>query len=475
LFRDKERLANRLHLGLPALNPPPSSVAEKIMQRYLAISTLLTLSAAVAHADNWPAWRGPTGQGFCFEKNLPVKWSAKENVKWKIQLADAGNSTPVIWGDKIFLTKANKGGSVRSLLCLARADGKQLWQKDVEYPGKEINWGGITYTNASAAVDDQRVVACFASAGLYCYDHDGKLLWKRTDLGSWQHSFGSGASPVLYEDLVIQWCGPNSIPEPDPKEGAKTDKKDPKTDKGAKDKKGPRNFLVAVDKNTGKTAWEHDEQFGSWSTPLIINHNGQDQLLLGLGPDAKNKPDPETNYFKGLDPKTGKELWHCRGLNSYVYTSPLFANGVAVQMCGFGGSALAVKLGGKEDITKDRLWLHPQNIQRVGSGMIVGEHVYMIDESGVAHCYELTTGKDLWKKVERPAGDTWGSMVHADGKLYVLMRSGDTVVLKADPKFEILAVNSLGAGEQTNSSVAISNGEIYLRTFRSLWCISEKK
>src|SRR5207248_2486908 len=162
------------------------------------------------------------------------------------------------------------------------------------------------------------------------------------------------------------------------------------------------------------------------------------------------------------------DLWYCRGLNSYVYTSPLYGNGVAVQMCGFGGSALAVKLGGTGDITKDRLWLHPANNQRVGSGMIVGAHVYMIDDTGVAHCYELTTGKDLWKEVERLGDLTWGSMVHADGRLYVLMRNGDTVVLKASPKFELVAVNRLGNGEQSNSSLAISNGEIYLRTFRSL-------
>jgi outer membrane protein assembly factor BamB len=441
------------------------------MPRCLTISALLTLSAALAHADNWPAWRGPTGQGFCFEKNLPVTWSATENVKWKVPLADAGNSTPVIWGDRIFLTQANKGGTVRSLLCFARADGKLLWKKDVEYSRPETNWGGITYTNASAAVDDKCVVACFASAGLYCYDHAGKPLWKRTDLGSWQHSFGSGASPVLYEGLVIMWCGPDASP-------ALGGAKGPTGAEGAKGKKGPagsRNFLIAVNKGTGKTVWEHDEKCGSWSTPLLINHGGRDQLLLGTGPDAKTKPDPETNYFKGLDPKTGKELWFCRGLNSYVYTSPLFADGVAVQMCGFGGSALAVKLGGTADITRDRLWLHRANNQRVGSGLIAAGHIYMIDENGVAHCYELATGKDLWKGVKRLGEMTWGSMVHGDGRLYVLLRSGDTLVLNAQPRFEVLAVNPLGAAEQSNSSPAISDGEIFIRTFRSLWCISAKR
>ena len=435
------------------------------MPRCLVVSTVLTLSAALAHADNWPAWRGPTGQGLCFEKNLPVTWSARENVKWKIPLADAGNSTPVIWGDRIFLTQASKGGTVRSLLCFARADGKLLWKKDVEYSRRETNWGGITYTNASAAVDDRCVVACFASAGLYCYDHDGKPLWKRTDLGSWQHSFGSGASPVLYEGLVIMWCGPNASPEPGGTKGGK----------GTKGAARQRNYLIAVDRGTGKTVWEHDEKFGSWTTPLIVKHRGRDQLLLGTGPDAKSKLEPETNTFKGLDPRTGKELWVCRGLNSYVYASPLFTNGVAVQMCGFGGSALAVKLGGTGDITGDRLWLHRKNTQRVGSGVVVGGHVYMIDENGVAHCYELATGKDLWKGVERLGNMTWGSLVHADGRLYALMRSGDTIVFKANPKFEVLAVNRLGAGEQSNSSLAISNGEIFIRTFRSLWCIRVKR
>ena len=421
------------------------------MKRSLALLVSLTFSASI-QADNWPAWRGPTGQGFCEEKNVPLRWSDKDKVKWKVQLANPGNSTPVIWGDKIFLTQANKDGSVRSLLCLARADGKVLWQKDVEYADKEKNWGGISWTNASAATDGERVVACFASAGLYCYDLDGKELWKRTDLGKWEHKFGNGASPVIYGDLVIQWCGPN--------EG----------------KGGGRNFLLAVEKKNGKTVWEHDEKFGSWGTPLITKVDGKDQLLLGTSDDVKGAPDERTGHLKGLDPKSGKELWSSRGLNSFVYTSPLYGNGIAVGMSGYGGSAMAVKLGGTGDITKDRLWLHPKPAsQRVGSGMIVGEHVFMIDENGVPHCYELKTGNDLWKDEAREGKSlTWGSMVHAEGRLYVLMRNAQTLVLAANPKYELLATNSLASGEQTNSSLAISNGDIFIRTFRNLYCIGEK-
>lgn len=427
--------------------------------RVISVPLILVALTIPVRADNWPAWRGPTGQGFCLEKNVPLRWSDKENVKWKVPLADQGNSTPVVWEDRIFLTQANTGGSVRSLLCFARADGKLLWQKDIKYAMAEQNWNASWYANASPVVDGERVIVSFASAGMYCFDFEGKELWKRTDLGHWQHPFGSGASPILYGDLAILWCGPNAIIQ----------------NKDGKGGQATRNFLLAVNKKTGKTMWEHDENSGSWSTPLLIKADGQDQLVVGFGPDAKDVADPPNNFLKGIDPKTGKEIWRCRGLNSYVYTSPLYNNGVVVQMAGYGGSALGVKVGGAGDITKDRLWLHPRNVQRVGSGMIVGDHVYMVDENGAPRCYELTSGKEVWKVDKRPAGETWGSMVHAEGRLYVLMRGGETVVFAASPKYELLTINRLGAGEQTNSSLAISNGDIFLRTFRHLWCISDKK
>src|SRR4051794_39081721 len=196
------------------------------MSRRLVIPMLgLALCLATARADNWPAWRGPTGQGFVEEKNLPLKWSDKENVKWKVALADQSNSTPIVWGDKIFLTQANKGGTVRSLLCLARANGKQLWKKDVAYDEKERNWNASWYCNASPVTDGQRVVVSHGSAGMFCYDFDGKELWKRTDLGKFDHQFGNSSSPILYGGFAILWCGPN-------------------------ESKG-RNYLLAVDKKTG--------------------------------------------------------------------------------------------------------------------------------------------------------------------------------------------------------------------------------
>src|SRR5262249_35575287 len=159
---------------------------------------------------------------------------------------------------------------------------------------------------------------------------------------------------------------------------------------------------------TGETVWQQEESYGSWSTPLIVKVQGQDQLLLAHSRDVKGAPDEKTGSLKGYDPKTGKELWFCKGVNSYVYTSPLYADGIAVQMAGSNGSAIAVKLGGQGDITKDRLWMHPKNTQRVGSGAIIGKYVYVLEENSVPHCYELESGNEVWKVEKRPgSANSW--------------------------------------------------------------------
>jgi len=417
------------------------------MNRLVALVALLAF-AADASADNWPAWRGPTGQGYCFEKDVPMKWSPTENVKWKIKLPYGGNSTPVVWNDRVFLTIANKGGTLRSLMCLDRADGKELWKKDINYPEKEQNWTQDWYGNASPTTDGERVVVSLGSAGMYCYDFKGNELWKRTDLGKWQHNFGNASSPVLYHDLCILLCGPNN-------------------GKGG-------NQLLAVKKKTGVTVWKVDEKFTSWGTPIIVQIDGKDQLLYS-----------PAYQLKSVDPKTGTENWVCEGLMEYVYTSPLYSpeHKIAVAMSGYQKSALAVKITGSAKYTKsDLLWHHPSNDQRVGSGIIVGDHVYIYEENGGAisqpigpKCFDLKTGKELWKLEKRFSGSNWGSMVHVDGKLYVFTRDCTTYIFKASPKLELLATNKLDKGESTNSSPAISNGEIFLRTNRALWCISEKK
>lgn len=402
---------------------------------------LVLILACPATADNWPAWRGPTGQGHCAETNLPLTWSTTENVKWKVAMPAPGNSTPVIWGEKIFITQSNKECTKRGLMCLDRADGKVLWHQEIDYPDKERGVTPPYYPCAASPVTDgERIVVSYGSAGMYCYDVAGKMLWKRDDLGKWNHTYGNASSPVLYGELAILWCGPDA----------------------------KQTRLLAVNKQSGATVWEHREVNGSWSTPIIARVDGRDELLLSM-PDG----------FKGFDPRTGKELWRCDGLTRLVYNSPLYApgpsgkGGIAVAMSGYGGAALAVKLGGSGDITGDRLWHHPRNTQRVGSGVIARGHVYILEANAVPHCYELHTGKQVWKADRRLGDVSWSSMVVSGDRIYVLCQNGDTHIFAVSPTYQLITTNRLG--EYTNASIAVSNGELFIRTWEHLWCIREKK
>jgi outer membrane protein assembly factor BamB len=417
------------------------------MTRFSRAVLVLLCCAVPVFAGNWPSWRGPDGSGHSPEKDLPLKWSATENVRWKVELPEPGNSTPVVWGDRIFVTQATEKSTKRAVMCFARADGKLLWKKETEYKEKEPTHKTNPYCSASPVTDGERVIASLGSAGMVCYDMDGKELWTK-DVGKMSHVWGNATSPILYGDLCILWIGP-----------------------------GEKQTLLAVEKKTGKTVWEHDEPggkgdesrpyIGSWNTPIVVRVEDHDELILGV---------PEK--LKGFDPKTGKELWSCAGLHNasgdeLVYASPVYRDGVVVALGGFEGAGMAVKAGGKDDVTKThRLWYHERNRQRIGSPVIVGEHVYLVDESGDAHCFELKTGQDLWKG-ERIGGTTWSSPVAADGKLFLATQKGDVVVLAANPKFEVLAKNSLD--EPMNGSLAISDGDIFVRTHKHLWCIGTKK
>jgi outer membrane protein assembly factor BamB len=409
------------------------------------------LSCGCAYA-NWPAWRGPDGNGVAHESKLPLRWSTNENIRWRAPLPDRGNSTPIVWKDSVFITQAIEKENRRTLMCFDRKTGKPRWQKGVTYSEKEVTHDTNPQCSASPVTDGERVAVSYASAGLYCYDLDGNELWHR-DLGKQHHIWGNGASPVLYKDLCILNFGP-----------------------------GDRTFLIALDKKTGKTVWQVDEPgghsgeprpgdtnkppwIGSWSTPIVIKENGSDRLIMSF-----------PKRVASLDPKSGKEFWTCSGLNPLVYTSPLYDDGIVVAMGGFGGSALAVKTGGKGDVTEThRLWQQPRAKQRIGSGVIHDGHVYILNEPPIAECYDLKTGKlvaDQRLKGPGPKGESWSSMVLVGEKLYVINQSGDTFVLKANPQMETLAVNSLG--EFTNASLAPSDGEIFIRTHKSLWCVAEK-
>lgn len=421
----------------------------------------LTICAASGSAGNWPAWRGPAGLGVSEEQTLPLKWNGKDNVLWKVKLPSPGNSTPIIWGDRVFITQANDvthwpprvpsnfaGGSSagghavaekRSVMCFQRSDGKLLWQRDVVYKEKEITHPTNPFCSASPVTDGERVIASHGSAGLVCYDFDGKELW-RYEVGKLEHLWGTASSPILYGDLCIQWCGP-----------------------------GERQFLVALDKRTGKKVWETSEGggdtgitskkfLGSWSTPIIVRVGDQDQLLFAV-----------PHQLKGYDPKTGKELWSSSGPGNYCYSSPLSVGGMAV----FGQDL--VKLGGRGDISKERLRYRVGSMY-ISTATIAGDYLYTYNGVGVPGCYEWKTGKELWKDQikERPGGTTaWGSPVHAAGRVYITDQKGSTFVFAAGPKYELLAANHLK--EHCDASIAVAHGHLFIRTHKHLWCIGEPK
>ena len=401
-------------------------------------------------ADNWPAWRGPKGTGIANERHLPLHWGTNQNILWRAPLPEPGNSTPVVWGHRIFVTQAVQGR--RTLMCFDRADGHVLWQAGPVYEQKESTHESNPLCASSPITDGKRVIGWFGSAGLHCYDLNGSELW-HVDLGPQHHIWGWGSSPMLYDDLCILNFGP-----------------------------GERTFLIAVNKQDGKPVWRVEEPggaagetkpgqekpdwIGSWSTPIVVEAAGREELVLSW-----------PKRVVSFEPKTGRELWSCAGLNPLVYTSPLYDPGkqLIVAMGGFMGVALAVKAGGAGDVTATRrLWHHPKTKQRIGSGVIHDGHIYILNDPGIAECFELETGKLVWEeRLKGPAAksDNWSSMISAGDRLYVINQGGDTFVLNASPQFEVMATNSIS--EMTISSLAVSNGELFIRSYRNLWCVRD--
>lgn len=426
----------------------------KATARLLLAGIVLSVITSSAFAGNWPGWRGPTGYGITTETNLPTKWSATENVRWKVKLPDRGNSTPIVWGNKVFISQPIESENKRTLICFDRATGKQLWQNGTVFSENEPSHRTNPMCSPSPVTDGERVIAWFGSAGVFCYDMDGKQLWHR-DLGRQSHEWGYAASPVIYKDLCILNFGP-----------------------------GKRSFLIALDKKTGKTVWQVDIPevqpekrtdgfagdpqgvIGSWSTPIIVNVNGRDELVLSLA-----------QWLKGFDPATGKELWRVGGLNPLLYTSPIYGDGVVVAMGGFHGTTIATKPGGNGDVTETHLlWTQARTQNRLSSGVIYKGYVYVPNTPGIAECIDLKTGKSVWKERLPAVGsktEFWSSMVLSGDKIYILNQSGDCIILRASPEYEIISVNAIG-NELTNGSLAVSDGDLFIRTHDHLWCISAK-
>jgi len=327
-------------------------------------------------------------------------------------------------------------------MCFDRKNGKLLWQSGVEVKEEERTHETNPFASGSPVTDGERVIVWFGSGGLVCYDFAGKELW-RTDLGKHDHIFGYGGSPALHGDLCFLNFGP-----------------------------GAREFLVAVNKKTGKEVWRHESPtlatndiHGTWSTPLIAEWNGRTELISAL-----------RGQLAGHDPKTGKVLWQATNYGIQAKTSPLAGEGVVIISGDLKSAEIAVRLGGSNDVsTSHLLWRKEPPKRRVGTGVIYNGHYFGAQTPGLADCIELKTGKIVWEERLRGSGANnavWSSPVLSEDKLYIVNQNGDVFVLRAGDKFEVIAMNSLS--ERSNSSVVPSNGELLIRTHQALWCIGRE-
>lgn len=405
---------------------------------------------ALSHAEDWPAFRGPSGDGISQDLGFPVEWAPDKNVKWRTPLPGPGNGSPIVIGNRVYVLCAEDEGRKRSTICFDRQTGTEVWRKTVEFPNIEMTHKDNPYCPSTPASDGQRIYVWHRSAGMYCYDLDGNQIWSR-DLGKFDHIWGGGTSPVLYKDLVILLCGP-----------------------------GERTFLTALDQSDGQTVWEtpiepggssgeKSRYVGTWATPVLTQIDGEDRLIC-----------PYHVRTVTYDPATGKEVSAMQGLarekSDLCYASPVVGNGIAAIQGGFSGPAFAFRLGGTGDTTSThRLWRsdEEQNPQRIGSGIILDGYLYLAnaDGPGSIECLKLETGESAWELKRSSDGPHWASLVLAEDKFYATGQKGMTVFAANPNEFQVLATNSLG--EYCNATPAFSDGEIFIRTWDALYCISK--
>jgi outer membrane protein assembly factor BamB len=407
---------------------------------------LLWLAVVRTAAGDWPAFRGLDGNGIAQEKQAPLHWDPTNHVRWKAPLPGPGNSSPIVSRGRVFVTCAESEGKKRNLYSFDRRMGEKLWMRTVEFTNAEPTHRSNPYCGSTPVSDGEHVIVWHGSAGVYCYRFDGTQVWRK-DLGAVRHEWGYASSPILHRGKVILNFGP-----------------------------GSRTFLVALDLKTGSILWKHEEpggldatdkrMVGSWSTPMVVNVDGRDQILCSMA-----------TRVIACDPETGSLLWFCEGLGSdkvdLVYATPVVSGGIGVAFTGWvNGPTMGFKLGGSGNVTTtNRLWLEKQT-QRLCSGVVVDGRVYIVNAGpGTAQCIECQTGKILWTE-RLDGGESWGSITLAAGRCYVTSRRGVTTVFSPHPqKLEILATNNLG--EPSNATPAISDSQIFLRTDAHLYCIAE--
>ena len=388
-------------------------------------------------AKYWPRWRGPSGQGHVEGTGYPDTWSDTDNVVWKASVAGSGNSSPIVWGDRIFLTTARDGGAKLSLLCFRRSDGELLWETFTPQKGVEHAHTKNGHASATPVTDGQKIYVSFGTHGLVAMDFDGKIVWHR-EVGRLDNYHGSAGSPLLYEDTVILYQDHRGTDETE-------------------------SFVAAFQKDSGKTVWRTDRTATTgWGTPVVIRTGERDELIVS-----------SQKRVSAYDPGTGKELWSAAGNLFEVIPTPVVGHDLVFCSSGRAGPTLAIRPGGSGDVTETHIaWKSPKGAPFIPSGIIVGDYLYTINDIvSVVTAFEAKTGKVMFQGrlgTARKEGFS-ASPVAVDGKVFWTNDEGETFVVEAGAEFKLLHVNRLGA--RTLASPALVDGRWYFRTDRELIAI----
>lgn len=416
-------------------------------RKVLAPLLLVLFSLTFAQADNWPQWRGPMMNGVSNEKNLPMSWTTEENVVWKLALPGLSGSTPIVWRDRVFLNVAE--GTDLYLWSIDRAKGTLVWKKLLGNGNVKMRKQNMS--SPSPVTDGKSVYVMTGTGVLKGFDFSGKELWSRDlqrEYGPFGLNWGYASSPLLADEaLYIQVL-----------HGMKTD--DP-------------SYVMRLDKNSGKTIWKVDrptdavmESPDSYTTPALLRYGKTTELVVTGG-----------DCVTGHDLATGKELWRANGLNpdnngNYrIVASPVIFNGVIYAPTRVK-PLLALKAGGRGDVTSSHLLWSTINGPDVPTPVTDGQYFYVVNDRGIMWCLDAKTGAEVYAQQRLKPGAYSGSPVLADGKIYVTNEEGLTSVVRAGAKFEVLAENMLN--DYCLSSPAISDGQIFLRTSQTLYCIGKK-
>lgn len=419
----------------------------------IACASVLVSSvlAGQANAEEWVQFRGPNSAGISTATGIPTEWASDKNVVWSTKLPGPGGSSPIIVGDRVYVTSysgyaesIDAPGDInnlkRHLICLERATGKILWEKEFKavQPESEYVGGNNTrhgYSTSTPVSDGKSLFVFFGISGAFAFDLDGNELWK-TDLGTGTHGWGSATSPVLYKDTVIINAGVES------------------------------ENLVALEKATGKAVWTTGGLKSTWASPVLVDVEGKTEVVVSL-------PEKLVAY----DPETGKELWSCAGVpDFYVCPSIVAGDGVVYATGGRKSATMAVRAGGQGDVTATHVLWKVEEGNNVTSPVLLDGYLYWLHESrGSAFCVDAKTGAIVYQgELEPRPGLLYASITAVDGKLYAPSQDNGTYVLAAKPEFQQLAVNKFADDpSRVNASVAVSNNQLIMRTDQTIYCIGQ--